>query len=377
MTHQPRKIVFVGTEDWFFLSHRLNLGRICLARGWTVIVAARVQNHGDQILKEGFQLAPIPLRRGGMNPFHELRSLFSIFRLIRQERPDIVHLVGLKLILYGSLAALFFPKAIVVNAVSGLGTLFTSNLDKPSLIRKAILSLLPSLLGRKRSWVIVQNKDDQDFFQSMLPSGKVTLIPGAGVDVEKYAQQPEPAGIVTAAIVSRMLGEKGVNETVEAGRLLRQRGINIRIQLIGSPDPENPSSIPKETLKSWHDEGIVEWLGHSSDITKVWANAHIAVLPSYREGFPKSLIEAMASGRPAITTDTIGCREVIEDGVSGILVPLNDANAVADALQKLVENAGLRRSMGAAARKRTETLFSDKGIADQTMDVYRHALDTE
>jgi len=272
---------------------------------------------------------------------------------------------------------LFFPKAIVVNAVSGLGTLFTSNLDKPSLIRKAILSLLPSLLGRKRSWVIVQNKDDQDFFQSMLPSGKVTLIPGAGVDVEKYAQQPEPAGIVTAAIVSRMLGEKGVNETVEAGRLLRQRGINIRIQLIGSPDPENPSSIPKETLKSWHDEGIVEWLGHSSDITKVWANAHIAVLPSYREGFPKSLIEAMASGRPAITTDTIGCREVIEDGVSGILVPLNDANAVADALQKLVENAGLRRSMGAAARKRTETLFSDKGIADQTMDVYRHALDTE
>ncbi len=372
-TTSPR-IVFFGTEDWFFLSHRLNLGRACLAKGWRVTVAARVRNHDDEIISEGFRLAPIPLRRGGMNPVHELRTLFSIFRVFAKEKPDIVHLVGLKLILYGSLVALFFPGTIVINAVSGLGTLFTSDQKKTSLVRKAILFAFPRLLKRKNSWVIVQNRDDEAFFQDMALPGRVVLVPGSGVDLEQFSPMPEPEGVVTAAIVSRMLGEKGINEVAAAARILKERGVTIQIQLVGAPDPENPSSIPEETLRGWQAEGIVEWRGHSDDIVQVWAKAHIAVLPSYREGFPKSLIEAMASGRPAITTDATGCRDVIEDGVSGILVPLYDSVALAGVIQKLAEDGVLRKNMGAAARKRTEDLFSDKIIASKTMDLYRAAL---
>jgi glycosyltransferase involved in cell wall biosynthesis len=371
------RIVFFGTEDWFFLSHRLNLGRACLAEGWRVSVAARVREYGDEIISKGFRLAPIPLRRGGMNPVHELRTLISVFRIFAKEKPDIVHLVGLKLILYGSLVALFFPRTIGINAVSGLGTLFTSGQEKASLVRKAILLAFPHLLKRKNHWVIVQNSDDAAFFQDMALPGKVVLVPGSGVDIERFSSVPEPHGTVTAAIVSRMLGEKGINEVVAAARILKERGVTIRIQLVGAPDPENPSSIPEETLRGWHAEDIVEWLGHRDDIVQVWAKAHIAVLPSYREGFPKSLIEAMASGRAAITTDAIGCRDVIEDGVSGILVPLYDSIALADALQKLAEDEMLRKKMGAAARKRTEALFSDKIIAAKTMDLYRVALSSQ
>ena len=374
MGSTQKKIVFFGTEDWFFLSHRINLGCACLREGWRVTVAARIQNHGDRILEEGFQLANLNLRRGGMNPILEFGSLVSILRVFITEKPDIVHLVGLKLILYGSFISLFFPKTIVVSAVSGLGTLFTTDHKKASLIRKAILLVLPRLLKRKNRWVIVQNKDDAELFRKIASPDKIVLIPGAGVDIEHFSPSPEPAGIVTAAIVSRMLGEKGINEVVAATRILKEREVAVRIQLIGTPDPENPTSIPEDALQGWHNKGLVEWHGHRSDIAEVWTKAHIALLPSYREGFPKSLIEAMASGRPAITTDTIGCREVIEDGVSGILVPLHDAAAIADSIQKLVEDVALRRQMGAAARTRTETLFSDKIIAARTMRLYRSAV---
>lgn len=374
MSSEAPRIIFFGTEDWFFLSHRLNLGRRCLAEGWRVTVAARVQNHGDALVREGFRVSPIPFRRGSMNPIMELRTLCRIIAIIAQEKPDIIHLVGLKLILYGSVAAVFSPRLVVINAVAGLGTLFTSQADKPSFIRSSILLVLPWLLNRKRSWTIVQNRDDKTFFEGMVTPARVILIPGSGVNLEEYRLLPEPDGVVTAAVVSRMLREKGIIEVIQAARVLNKRNVDVRIKLIGAPDPENPSSIPTETLQEWHDEGLVEWLGYCEDIRQVWANAHIAVLPSHREGFPKSLIEATASGRPAITTDTIGCREVIEDGVSGFVVPLCDAEAIADALEKLVSDPALRRRMGSAARERTERMFADTIIADKTMEFYHQAL---
>lgn len=309
-----------------------------------------------------------------MNPIMELRTLCRIIAIIAQEKPDIIHLVGLKLILYGSVAAVFSPRLVVINAVAGLGTLFTSQADKPSFIRSSILLVLPWLLNRKRSWTIVQNRDDKTFFEGMVTPARVILIPGSGVNLEEYRLLPEPDGVVTAAVVSRMLREKGIIEVIQAARVLNKRNVDVRIKLIGAPDPENPSSIPTETLQEWHDEGLVEWLGYCEDIRQVWANAHIAVLPSHREGFPKSLIEATASGRPAITTDTIGCREVIEDGVSGFVVPLCDAEAIADALEKLVSDPALRRRMGSAARERTERMFADTIIADKTMEFYHQAL---
>lgn len=374
MQTSSRKIAFFITEDWFFLSHRLKLAAECRDAGWLVHVATRVAECGEKILGEGFSLTPLRLRRGGLNPLYELLTFIDILRIMVREKPAIVHLVGLKLMLYGSIASVFFPRILVVSAVSGLGTLFTSEHKNKKLIRWAIVGALKRLLRRKRSWVIVQNEDDKATFEAMTLSDHTILIPGMGVDVEAFQPTAEPEGIVTVSLVARMIGEKGVNETVKAARLLKRQGVSARIRLIGAPDPENPTSIPEETLRSWHDEGIVEWNGHQEDIARVWKDSHIAVLPSYREGFPKALIEAMAMGRPVVTTDTIGCRDVIENEISGLLVPLHDAGATADALAKLIRDRDLRQKMGTAARKRTESKFSDTRIAHRTIDLYRRML---
>ena len=342
--------------------------------GFRVTISTRVTEHGEQIKKEGFSLSPLRLRRGGMNPFRELQTFIDIFRAIKRERPDIIHLVGLKLILYGSLAALFNPHVIKVSAVSGLGTMFTSPHKGKGLIKSAVVFSLRMLLKRPSSWVIVQNQDDLQTFKEMTRPGHTVLIPSAGVDMKQFTAHPEPKGNVTAVLVARMLGEKGIYETVSAAQILEKRGVPIRIELVGSPDPENPSSISSQTLEEWNKFDNLVWRGHQSDINEVWRNAHIAVLPSYREGFPKSLTEAMACGRPVITTNTVGCREVIEDGVSGFIVPLYDPKVLADALQQLAEDSVLRQNMGAAARERTEKNFSDKVIISQVFALYDRAL---
>lgn len=368
------RVAYFVAEDFFFLSHRLNLGKACRERGWSVSVATRVNSGRERIESYGIEVFPIHLRRSGMNPFFELLTLLDVVRVIARVRPQIVHLVGLKLILYGSLASLLFPRLTVVSAVSGLGTLFTSEHPNRAFLRRVIMTTLRWLLRRRQTWTIVQNRDDEALFSSMTRPGHTVLIQGAGVDVDRFRPAPEPEGPVTVAIVARMLGEKGVRETVDAARILKQRGVEVRIRLVGAPDPENPSSIDESELVAWRDQGLVEWEGFSSDVVDVWKSAHIALLPSHREGFPKALIEGMATGRPAITSDAVGCREVVEDGVSGLIVPCFDSQALADAIQALVEDGDRRRRMGRAARDRTEKLFSDRTIAEQTLALYDSAL---
>lgn len=375
MSNAPKKIAFFVTEDWFFVSHRLKLGRACRERNWHVVVAARASDAAERIRNEGIEPRPIRLRRGSVNPINELVTLFDVFWTMWRVRPDIVHLVGLKLILYGSIASMFFPRMVVVNAVSGLGTLFTTGgSTSRALLRRFVLFVLGHLIRRKHSWVIVQNRDDEAMFSGVAPSGQTVWIPGVGVDINAFRPTSEPEGPVVAALVGRMLAEKGVREAVEAARILRERGLDLVVRLIGSPDPENPSSISVQTLRQWVDDGLVEWAGHQSDIPGVWRDAHIALLPSYREGFPKALIEGMACGRSAVTSDAIGCREVIEDGVSGFIVPLYDAEVMADRLEQLGRDADLRERMGQAARRRVETLYADTEIAEQTLAVYDAAL---
>ena len=363
------KLLFVVTEDWYFVSHRLPLAIAAHEAGYDVAVATRVAAHGDIIRAAGIRLIPFALSRRGGNP---LREVMALVRLYRQERPDIVHHVALKPVLYGALAARLARVPAQVNAVTGLGWLFTSAKGITRIIRPAVRWTLAWLLKARGSLTIVQNPDDRDLLiRSHLPENRLRLIRGAGVDTAAFYPASEAYGTVCVVLAARMLWDKGVGEFVEAARLLTQAGLNARFVLVGDPDPDNPASVPESTLHAWHEKNGVEWWGRRDNMPAVLHAAHIACLPSYREGLPKTLLEAAACGLPIVTTDAPGCREVVRDGDNGFLVPVRDATALADALRKLIESATLRSAMGRRSRERVLAEFSREQVITETLAVYQ------
>ena len=372
--------MLVISEDWFFLSHRRALAEACLAAGWQVVIATHVTNHGDIIRRAGFQLEPLPLERGGLNPLSELRCVARLALLLVRHRPDILHSVALKPLLYANLPALLLGPRARVSAIAGLGYAFTGRDLARRALRAGLEMALRLVLRRKGSAVIVQNDDDRRVVceRGLASAEQVTLIPGSGVDLEAWPGLPPPPDDgrpVIFALVARMLGDKGVIEAVEAVRLLKSQGLAVRLWLVGATDPQNPTSLSEERLRGWQAEGLAEWLGQRSDIAEIWRQAHVALLPSYREGMPRSLLEAAACGRPIITTDVPGCRQVIDDGVEGILVPAREAAGLAAAMGRLAGDAGLRRSMGLAARARAEARFGVEAVVAAHLALYRRLLE--
>jgi glycosyltransferase involved in cell wall biosynthesis len=377
---RPR-LLFLVTEDWYFCSHRLPIARAARDAGFSVTVATRVTDHGDRIRAEGFDLMPLGMERANSNPLREILSLIEITQLYRRTRPDIVHHVAVKPALVGSLAARFAGVPCTVNAIAGLGYVFASDSLKAKLLRPMISIGFRALLNGPRSRVIVQNPDDRQLLaqRRLVTPERMVLIKGSGVDLARFHPRPEsktgPAAAPVAALVSRMIWDKGIGVLVAAARILKTRGVALRVVLAGRPDPENPASIPERQLRLWHDEGIVEWVGFCDDVAGLWARSHIAVLPSwYGEGVPKSLLEAAACGRPLVAADGPGLREVVQDGITGILIPPRDASALADALQRLAEDEGLRNRLGQAARALAEREFGDAAVIRDTLELYRTLL---
>jgi glycosyltransferase involved in cell wall biosynthesis len=371
-----RKVLILVSEDWYFCSHRLPLGRALRAVGADVVVACRVRDHGDVIRGAGLRLAPIGLDRSGLNPLRDLATIREILRLYRREKPDIVHHVALKPTLYGALCARLAGVPAVINALGGLGYMFASDAATARLLRPLVKGALRLLLNRRNSRTILQNPDDMALFKTGLGVRRenLTMIQGAGVDVTRFRPTPFPDGTPVAVCVSRMLWDKGIRELVEAARLLRDRGVALRIRLVG-PTDDNPASIPQATLDAWRADGLVEVAGPSEGIAGEYARAHIAVLPSYYgEGLPKSLLEAAACGRPMVATDWPGCREICRDGVTGLSVPPRQAEPLADALAQLAGNPALRETLGAEARRVAETEFAEPIVLEATLGVYRALL---
>jgi glycosyltransferase involved in cell wall biosynthesis len=368
---QP-KLLFVVTEDWYFCSHRLPLARAARDDGYEVLVATRIDRHAEQIRGEGFRPIPLRLRRRRSNPWNEVASIIELVRLYRREKPDIVHHVAMKPVIYGSLAALLARVPFIVNALAGFGYIFTSTQVRARLLRRPVRAALRKLLTAGEGRTIVQNPDDARALRELgIPDARIAVIPGSGVDTQAFQPAPEPEGPVVVCMVARMLWDKGVGELVAAARLLKRELPSLRIWLVGPPDAENPASIPESQLTRWVDEGILEWLGQHEDVAALWRQAHIAVLPSYREGLPKSLLEAAASGRPMVAADVPGCREIVVDNETGLLVPARDAVALAGALSRLAGDAALRQRMGAAARHRAVEHFSQERIGSETLALYR------
>lgn len=372
---RPR-LLYLVTEDWYFLSHRLPMARAARDMGCEVVVATRLGAGRAAIEAEGFRVVPLTLDRRGKNPLRELMAIFAIANLYRREKPDLVHHVALKPMLYGSIAASLAGVPKVINAFAGLGYVFIAESGLARLLRLVVVALFRFLMNRPGRYVVVQNGDDRATLKrlGLGAEGRVALIRGSGVDTELLSPMPAPDGPPTATLVGRMLWDKGIGELVEAARRLKQGGVPGRIVLVGTPDPANPASIPEATLRQWVDEGLIEWWGHRADIRAVWAQSHIAVLPSYREGLPMALLEAAACGRPLVAADVPGCRELVRHQENGLLVPARTAQPLADSLKLLFENRGLRLALGARARATVEGEYAAKAVGTAIEGLYRAAL---
>ena len=376
--HDPlagRKVLILVSEDWYFCSHRLPIGVALKKAGADVVVVTRVRDHALPILDAGLRLRPTQLDRSGIDPLHDRETIAELLRIYREERPDIVHHVALKPTLYGSYCAWRTGVPIVINALGGMGFLFLARSLPARLLRAVVRQLLRLMLNRPASRTILQNRDDVNLLVEKVGvrRGNICLIRGSGVDTQKFRPTPPPAGTPIAVCVSRMLRDKGIAELVEAARLLKMKGVDLRVRLVGSTD-ENPASIDQRQLDAWAREGIVEVAGPSTDIPGEYARAHIAVLPSYREGLPKSLLEAAAAGRPMVATDVPGCREICRDGETGLLVPARSVGPLAAALETLATDPALRVRMGARARDVAVAEFAEEIVVRETLDLYRKRL---
>lgn len=372
------KILFVVTEDWYFCSHRLPLAVALKEKGHRVAVATRLKDHRKLIEASGIRAIALKrMKRSSLNPFREMGAFIELLSILRREKPDLVHLVALKPAIYGSLAAMLARVPSRVNALGGLGFAFSTRRMLGRILRPLLLATFRFIFNDSRSRLILQNSDDLMLVtkRAQVDQRNVRLIRGAGVDLDKYAVLDMPVGVPVVMLASRMLRDKGVGEFVQAAAALKARGLPARFVLVGDPDDENPSSVTRKQLQDWHASGVVEWWGYRNDMPAVLSRASVVCLPSYYgEGIPKVLIEAMACGRPIVTTDMPGCRDLVRNGTNGFLVTPRDAAELAERFDALVADPPRCTSMGLEGRRLAETEYSLTRVTQETMAVYEELL---
>jgi glycosyltransferase involved in cell wall biosynthesis len=374
--NRPR-LLFLITEDWYFWSHRRSIARAAIDSGFEVSVATRVHDHRELMEAQGFHVLPIKLTRRNRNPFRELSAIFQLVSIYKNERPSIAHHVGIKPVLYGSLAARLTGVPGVVSALAGLGHLFVAEGRSAPIFQYLARLAYRLALRRKNSRVIFQNEENRTLFveNRLVKKSQAVLIKGAGVNLEDFEHHPEPEGTPVVMLAGRLLWNKGIAELVDAVERLRSTGTKCRLALVGVPDSENPMAVPTAVLEQWQAAGKVEWWGRRDDMPAVLSQSNLVVLPTtYGEGVPKILLEAMACGRAIIATDVPGCREVVRHGENGLLVPPRDPEALSTAIQTLLKDPALRGTMGALGRGIAEAEFSERHVVSETLAVYRGLL---
>lgn len=368
----PTVLLFANT-DWYLWNFRLPLARALREAGYTVHLASPAGEYARRIEDEGFRWHGFDFARQGMNPLAEALTVFRLVRLYRGVRPAVAHHFTIKCVLYGSLAARAAGTPRVINAITGLGHVFVSGGGVLGIVRRLILGLYRLCLAGTD--VIFQNGDDRAAFEQagLLRRSRVHLIRGSGVDVERFRPDPQrryDRRPVVIFFASRLLREKGVFELIEAAGELARRGVDARIRVAGAPDPGNPSAVDASTLAQWAKLPNVEFLGHREDIAQLLQDSDIVVLPSYREGTPRILLEAAACGLPLVATDVPGCREVVRADDNGILVPAGDGQALANALISLADDAESRARMGARSRVLACEEFAQSKVLAATLAIY-------
>jgi glycosyltransferase involved in cell wall biosynthesis len=365
--------LFVTNVDWFFISHRLVIAEEALKSGFEVIVAAEDTGRSQEIREKGIEFINLSISRSGTNPFIEFKTLLIFFKLYLSVKPDIVHHITLKPVIYGSIAAKLLNIKGVVNAISGLGYTFTKGRD--SILQKAMLSIMKFGFNRKNLVVIFQNENDQDelkTFGVIDPSNAIVIIKGSGVDIEKYNEFDLPSfDKIKILLPSRMLWDKGVKELREASLILKIKySDNVQFILSGLADEDNKAGVPASYLKDWEDGTYINWIGYQKNMIEIYKDSHIVVLPSYREGMPKSLLEACAIGRAVVTTNAIGCKECVDEGINGFKVAVYSSIELAVALEKLITNHDLIRQMGHNSRIKAVNEFDVKNVISKHLEIY-------
>ena len=373
-----KRLLFLVNVDWFFVSHRLGIARAAMEKGYEVHVATTLTNQASIIQENGLILHEVKMSRSGSKIIGNLKTFIKIIKIFREVNPKLVHLVTIKPVILGGIAARFTKIHGVIAAVSGLGSSFLDEGTLGKIKRFFIKRLYRISLSNSNIQVICQNQNDIEDIQkiSKLPLTNFSLIEGSGVSLTKFTYSEDKNEIPNVIMASRLLRDKGVTEFAEAARLLKESNTNVNMILVGETDPDNPSSITKSQVTSWEREGILEYWGHKEDMEKILQESSIVVLPSYREGFPKILIEAAACGRAVITTDVPGCRDAIYDGVTGILVPERNAIALANSIKELVINPNFYKEMGKRGRKMAESRFDVNNVISKHFKIYNQLLPT-
>lgn len=373
------RLMLVINEPATFFPSRGAIASAAQRAGYAVSVAGPPGPAVERIRSAGLAYHEVPMGRKSLAPMGELRTLLALRRLYATERPSVVHHFTVKPIVYGGLAARLAGVPRSVSTVTGLGYVFIQDTPRPRLLRPLVATGYALALGGPHCVPVFQNADDRSLLAHMgaVDARRATIVPGSGVDLERFRVRPEPdTGQPVVVLPARMLADKGIREFVDAARILRARGVAVRMALVGEADPGNPASISEEALEAWASEGSVERWGHREDMPEVFSQAHIVCLPSYREGVPRVLLEAGASARAAVAADVPGCRDVIEHAVTGLLVPPRDASALADAIARLAQDADLRARMGRKARERVAAHFSVERVQALTLETYAGAPQT-
>ena len=364
------KIVLFANTDWYLYNFRFSLANELRAQDHEVILVSPAGSFQQLLLDDGFEWIPFPLTRQGFNPFHEFGSLIQLIRLYRKLQPDIIHHFTIKPVIYGSIAARILGLRAVINSITGLGHLFIDQGLDTRVLRTVAIWLYRFSLPH--TYVIFENQEDRDIFihRNFLKAEQTHLIMGTGVDVDKFHPGPKANDVPVVLFSSRLLITKGFLEFTEAARILKEKGLKARFAVAGTTDPGNPASLLDEQIDAWKQSDLLEWWGWQDDMPAALAQADIFCLPSYREGVPNALLEAAACGLPIVTTDAPGCRDVVTDNVNGLLVPIQNAKALADALEILIISEDIRSRMGAAGRKIAVEQFSTSKVNRETLAVY-------
>lgn len=363
--------------DWFFISHRLPIAIEAKKKGWEVLVLAGDTGRGNILNKYGIKFVPWKISRSGTNILDEFSAFFHLVKIVKSFNPHIVHNVGIKSVIYGSITSILLKKPYI-NAIAGLGFVFGSTLNA-KIIKQFVTPFFRIIFNSKKSKLILQNRDDIKLFteNGYCPLSKIRLIRGSGVNLNEFKFVPEIVSEYSlVCLPSRMLWDKGIGEFVQAIRILKTRNPDLKVKFIlaGGIDKENPAKIPKEQILEWVKEGLLEWWGHRENMVELLSTVNMVVLPSYNEGLPKVLIEAAAIGRVIITTDVPGCRELIIDDINGIIIPPKNAASLANAIQLLLKDKEKCKLFIKNGLEIVRKDFPIEYVVESTFNVYNSVL---
>jgi glycosyltransferase involved in cell wall biosynthesis len=371
-----KKILFIVSEDWYFVSHRLHIAIAAMQNGYSVALLSQVSIHKELLESYGIKVFNWPLDRSSRNPLKELLSIYHAISIIRAFKPNLIHSVAIKPVVYSLLSKVFYRADGHILALAGLGFVFRSNSSLSKILRVFLIPIFKLLFLGDKIRLVLQNNDDKNLILNLriIDSNKIRLIRGSGVNTSDFFPNHDHHEIPLVILPARMLWDKGVQDFVNCAKKFTKKDTNVRFALVGEPDLHNPESVSIMQLKHWVELGIVEWWAKKNNMLEVYHMADIVLFPSYHEGLPKALLEAASSEIPIVSYDVSGCKEIVKNNVNGFLIPFKDEDALYLSILTLLDDSKLRFDMGKKGREIVINNFTESKVSSETMKVWEEVL---